>query len=333
MFAEFEKITSPIVSVSTAVDSGASRSAECLQIPAASRQGMEHGRGGIRGRARTDREEVLAGNRGRSLLRGRFSASIRVLRLVRVPLSDHGPTRRDRRHSRVAAASATMGPLSFPHPLNCTLQNPMSQARRILVTAALPYANGPIHIGHLVEYLQTDIWVRYQRLRGHRCIYICADDTHGTAIMIRARQEGRREEDVIAQMQQQHERDFAGFQISFDNYGSTHSPENREYCAQIWQAIRQAGLVKQKDVEQLYDAQAGTFLADRFVRGTCPNPKCRAESTGRQLQRLRFHLHPRRTTRSGQHPLANQARGAHGTPSVYRAGTTARLPGSVDSER
>ena len=146
--------------------------------------------------------------------------------------------------------------------------------RRILVTAALPYANGPIHLGHLVEYIQTDIWVRFQRLRGNRCIYICADDTHGTAIMIRARQEGRTEEQLIAEMQQQHERDFAGFGVSFDNYGSTHSPENRALCNQIWAAIRQAGLVKTKDVEQLYDVQAGTFLADRFVRGTCP--QCRA---------------------------------------------------------
>jgi methionyl-tRNA synthetase len=146
--------------------------------------------------------------------------------------------------------------------------------RRILVTAALPYANGPIHLGHLVEYIQTDIWVRFQRLRGNRCIYICADDTHGTAIMIRARQEGRTEEQLIAEMQQQHERDFAGIGVSFDNYGSTHSPENRALCNQIWAAIRQAGLVKTKDVEQLYDVQAGTFLADRFVRGTCP--QCRA---------------------------------------------------------
>ena len=125
--------------------------------------------------------------------------------------------------------------------------------RRILVTSALPYANGPIHLGHLVEYIQTDIWVRFQRLRGNRCIYVCADDTHGTAIMIRARKESRTEEEVIAQSQQEHERDFADFQISFDNYGSTHSDENRRLCGQIWEAIQSAGLVKTKDVEQLYD--------------------------------------------------------------------------------
>jgi methionyl-tRNA synthetase len=142
--------------------------------------------------------------------------------------------------------------------------------RRILVTAALPYANGHIHIGHLVEYIQTDIWVRFQKLRGNRCIYICADDTHGTAIMIRARQEGRSEEAVIADMREHHIRDFAGFEIEFDNYGSTHSAANREFCGQIWTALRRAGLITEREVTQLYDATAGTFLADRFVKGTCP---------------------------------------------------------------
>jgi methionyl-tRNA synthetase len=148
--------------------------------------------------------------------------------------------------------------------------------RRILVTSALPYANGPIHLGHLVEYLQTDIWVRFQKLRGNRCVYVCADDTHGTAIMIRARQEGVREEDLIARMQTAHLADFRGCQIEFDHYGSTHSPENRLYCQEIWAALRRAGLVSRQEVTQLYDPQAGTFLADRFVKGTCPNPACRA---------------------------------------------------------
>jgi methionyl-tRNA synthetase len=144
---------------------------------------------------------------------------------------------------------------------------------KILVTAALPYANGHIHLGHLVEYIQTDIWVRYQRLQGKRCIFICADDTHGTAIMIRARQEGRPETELIADMQQAHERDFAGFGISFDHYGSTNSEENRILCHGIWQALREKGLVVENDVEQLFDPVAGTFLADRFVKGTCPNCK------------------------------------------------------------
>ena len=146
--------------------------------------------------------------------------------------------------------------------------------RRLLVTSALPYANGHIHIGHLVEYIQTDIWVRFQKLQGNDCRYMCADDTHGTAIMIRARQEGRSEEALIADMQAAHEQDFAGFGIEFDNYGSTHSDENRELCHEFWSKIRAAGLVKEEVVEQLFDPQAGTFLADRFVRGTCP--KCKS---------------------------------------------------------
>jgi methionyl-tRNA synthetase len=144
---------------------------------------------------------------------------------------------------------------------------------KILVTAALPYANGHIHLGHLVEYLQTDIWVRFQKLTGRRCIYICADDTHGTAIMIRARQEGRPEEEWIAEMQAAHERDFAGFDIAFDNYGSTNSSDNKILCDGIWASLRQSGLIVEDDVEQLFDTVAGTFLADRFVKGTCPNCK------------------------------------------------------------
>ena len=150
--------------------------------------------------------------------------------------------------------------------------------RRILVTSALPYANGPIHLGHLVEYIQTDIWVRFQKLRGNRCIYLCADDTHGTAIMISAKKNGISEEEWIDRMNREHQRDFAGFDIEFDNYGSTHSKENRELCGEFWEAIKAAGLVTYKDVEQLYDPEAESFLADRFVRGTCPNPSCGAEN-------------------------------------------------------
>ena len=147
-------------------------------------------------------------------------------------------------------------------------------ARRILVTSALPYANGHIHLGHLVEYIQTDIFVRFQKLRGHRVIYLCADDTHGTAIMIRAKAEGRSEQDLIAAMREAHLADFTGFQIAFDHYGSTDSPANRKLCGEIWQALRDRGLVVSRDVQQLFDPQAGVFLADRFVRGTCP--KCGA---------------------------------------------------------
>ncbi len=146
--------------------------------------------------------------------------------------------------------------------------------RRILVTAALPYANGPIHLGHLVEYIQTDIWVRFQKLRGHRAIYICADDTHGTAIMKSARQRGCTEEDFIAAMSDEHQRDFRGFDIEFDHYGSTHSEANRQLCHEIWTALQQHGLVQQRDVVELFDSETGESLPDRFVKGTCP--RCRA---------------------------------------------------------
>jgi methionyl-tRNA synthetase len=149
-------------------------------------------------------------------------------------------------------------------------------SRRILVTSALPYANGQIHLGHLVEYIQTDIWVRFQKLRGHQCVYICADDTHGTAIMIRARQEGRPETELIADMREAHLRDFTAFDIAFDNYGSTNSDATRAFCHEIWGALRAKGLIAERDVTQLYDPEAKTFLADRFVKGTCP--KCAAEN-------------------------------------------------------
>jgi methionyl-tRNA synthetase len=183
--------------------------------------------------------------------------------------------------------------------------------KRILVTSALPYANGHIHIGHLVEYLQTDIWVRFQKLRGRRCIYMCADDTHGTAIMIRARQEGIGEEELIAKMQQAHVADFTGFGIQFDNYGSTNSPETRDVCIEIWAALRTAGLVDERAVTQLYDAQAGTFLADRFVKGTCP--KCQSPNQyGDSCDKCGAHYSPTDlvdpvSTLSGSKPEIRQA--------------------------
>ena len=148
------------------------------------------------------------------------------------------------------------------------------RARRILVTSALPYANGHIHLGHLVEYIQTDIFVRFQKLRGHEAVYLCADDTHGTAIMIRARSEGRSEHELIGAMREAHLADFGGFQIAFDHYGSTDSDANRRLCGEIWGSLRNRGLITTRDVHQLYDTTAGVFLADRFVRGTCP--RCQA---------------------------------------------------------
>jgi methionyl-tRNA synthetase len=143
-------------------------------------------------------------------------------------------------------------------------------SRRFLVTSALPYANGPIHLGHMLEHVQTDIWVRFQRLRGNEVLYVCADDTHGTATMMRARQEGRSEEELIAEMNLAHQKDFSGFDVHFDHYGSTHSAKNRELCAEIWAALRARGLVVEREVSRLFDPEAKVFLADRFVKGTCP---------------------------------------------------------------
>ncbi|MDR2170495.1 MAG: methionine--tRNA ligase [Planctomycetaceae bacterium] len=142
--------------------------------------------------------------------------------------------------------------------------------RRILVTSGLPYANGHIHIGHLVEYIQTDVWVRFQRLIGNDVTFICGDDTHGTTMMLRARAEGRTEEEIIAEMHDAHLRDFNGFGIEFDYYGTTHSEENRQICTEIWGAFKKNGLIEEREIEQLYDTEAETFLADRFVKGTCP---------------------------------------------------------------
>ena len=147
-------------------------------------------------------------------------------------------------------------------------------SKRLLVTAALPYANGHIHIGHLVEYLMTDMWVRYQRLQGRQAAYICADDTHGTAIMMAARKAGVPESALLAEMSQAHQADFADFGIRFDHYGSTDSPSNKTFVYELWAKLRAGGNIDQKTVTQLYDPQAGAFLADRFVKGTCP--KCGA---------------------------------------------------------
>jgi methionyl-tRNA synthetase len=147
--------------------------------------------------------------------------------------------------------------------------------RQILVTSALPYANGHIHLGHLVEYIQTDIFVRFQRMRGHKVGFMCADDTHGTAIMIRAEKEGITPEEVIAKMSESHQKDFAAFGISFDHYGSTNSDANRSVGEGIWQKLLDQDLVVEKAVPRLFDTEKQMFLADRFVKGTCP--KCKAE--------------------------------------------------------
>ncbi|MBR9880218.1 MAG: methionine--tRNA ligase [Gammaproteobacteria bacterium] len=144
--------------------------------------------------------------------------------------------------------------------------------RQILVTSALPYANGAIHLGHLLEYIQTDIWVRFQKSRGHQCHYVCADDAHGTAIMLRAEQEGITSEALIDRVSREHQQDFARFGVAFDNYHSTHSEENRHFSELIYKRLRDKGHIATRDIEQMYDPVKGLFLADRFIKGTCP--KC-----------------------------------------------------------
>ena len=147
--------------------------------------------------------------------------------------------------------------------------------RKILVTSALPYANGPIHIGHLVEYIQTDIWVRFQKMRGQLCLYVCADDAHGTPIMLRARQEGIDPEALIARVAKEHQADFAAFRVGFDNYHSTHSKENRYFANTIYERNRDGGHIARRTITQAYDPVENMFLPDRFIKGTCP--KCGAE--------------------------------------------------------
>ncbi|WP_417689142.1 methionine--tRNA ligase [Pseudidiomarina sp.] len=146
--------------------------------------------------------------------------------------------------------------------------------RKILVTNALPYANGPIHIGHMLGYIQADIWVRFQKMRGHECHYVCADDAHGTPIMLKAQQLGIKPEQMIADMNRAHQADFSDFNVAFDHYYSTHSPENRELAELIYTRLRDAGHIKTKTISQLYDPDKKMFLPDRFVKGECP--KCGA---------------------------------------------------------
>jgi len=147
-------------------------------------------------------------------------------------------------------------------------------ARKIVVTSALPYANGPIHIGHLVEYLQTDIWVRFQKARGNRCLYFCADDTHGTPVMIRARADGIEPEELIERVHTEHIRDFTEFNVKFDNYYSTHSEENRQFSELLYKRAVDNGSIAKRDVEQAYCAKCDMWLPDRYIRGTCP--RCKA---------------------------------------------------------
>ncbi|HGO8126420.1 TPA: methionine--tRNA ligase [Neisseria meningitidis] len=146
--------------------------------------------------------------------------------------------------------------------------------RKILVTSALPYANGSIHLGHMVEHIQTDVWVRFQKLRGHECHYCCADDTHGTPVMLAAQKQGIAPEDMIAKVREEHLADFTGFNIGYDNYYSTHSPENKQFSQDIYRALKANGKIESRVIEQLFDPEKQMFLPDRFVKGECP--KCHA---------------------------------------------------------
>ncbi len=147
--------------------------------------------------------------------------------------------------------------------------------RKILVTSALPYANGSIHLGHLVEYIQTDIWVRFQKMRGNTCHYVCADDTHGTPIMLRAKTEGITPEQLISRVWQEHYDDFAAFHVAFDNYGSTNSNETKEFAQGIYRTLKANDLIEVRSIEQYYDPVKNMFLPDRFIKGECP--KCHAK--------------------------------------------------------
>lgn len=151
----------------------------------------------------------------------------------------------------------------------------MTQQRKILVTSALPYANGNIHLGHMVEHIQTDIWVRFQKARGHECYYVCADDTHGTPVMLAAQKQGISPEEMITRVREDHLADFSGFGIGYDNYYSTHSPENEALSRSIYLALKANGKIESRTIEQLFDPEKNLFLPDRFVKGECP--KCHAQ--------------------------------------------------------
>ncbi|PLA74934.1 methionine--tRNA ligase [Hydrogenovibrio sp. SC-1] len=150
----------------------------------------------------------------------------------------------------------------------------MPQPRKIVITSALPYANGPIHLGHLVEYIQTDIWSRFQKMRGNECYYVCADDAHGTPIMLRAQAEGITPETLIARISEEHQQDFARFNIAFDQYHSTHSTENHYFATTIYERLKAKNHISRKTITQFYDPEKSMFLPDRFIKGTCP--KCKA---------------------------------------------------------
>ena len=163
-----------------------------------------------------------------------------------------------------------------PFPINRLNEVRMTATqRKILVTSALPYANGSIHLGHLLEHIQTDIWTRFQKLRGHTCISVCADDAHGTPVMLKAQELGISPEDMVQKTQDEHHLDLQDFLVEYDNYHNTHSKENEDLCREIYLKLRENGYISQRTINQLFDPEKQMFLPDRFVKGTCP--KCGAE--------------------------------------------------------
>jgi len=156
-----------------------------------------------------------------------------------------------------------------------TQENINNSKREILVTSALPYANGHLHLGHILGYIQADIWVRFQKLLGNTCYYVCGDDAHGTPIMINAKKQGKSPEEFIKEFQKEHFKDFTDFNINFDNYYTTHSEENKQFVHDIYNRLNNQNYFITKEIEQSYDPKENIFLPDRFVKGICP--KCKAE--------------------------------------------------------
>lgn len=191
------------------------------------------------------------------------------------PTTDTSSTEPNTGDAHRADATTNEATLEAPqHPTVAMMPADMPD-RQMFVTCALPYANGPIHLGHLLEHIQADIWTRYQKMCGHSCLFLCADDAHGTPVMLRAEKDGLTPEALIEKMHAEHLRDLRGFLINYDHYHSTHSPENQELANLVYERNKKAGYIKTKTIQQLYDPERGMFLADRYVKGTCP--KCGAE--------------------------------------------------------
>lgn len=215
-----------------------------------------------------DKPHPARSRKARSRFRNRSRITCRSKRIAILP---GGNLYRSTTSLQPGAAVYWGGGRLANNPIFCDNGKMSKGKRKILVTSALPYANGPIHIGHLVEYLQTEIWCRFQKMMGNTCVYVCADDAHGTPIMLKARQEGVEPRELIDRMWENHVQDFADFFIDFDSYHSTHSPENRFFAEHIYQELDRQGHILKETIRQAYDEDAEMFLPDRFIKGTCPN--------------------------------------------------------------